>query len=335
MRRKKVYLLLTVFFICATYALFAGGGQEMKSEGPVSLRYPHWFFGHGGSFQEWINGAVDSFEAANPNVKVEREQVPFDQYWDKLDTAVAGGNAPDVAAFGPSNLGKYIEAGVLLPLNDLVDMEDINKNFSPLQTKDLPNAAPDGKTYGLAFDSGFYLPLYRPSVFKDAGVGSYATNADDFVAMAQKLTSSDRLGFAFMNMPGNWNEQRIDITIWALGFGGHWGDAKGKPTLNSPEMVKAVSYLKKLHDLKVVPRDTDKGTYRKMFGTGNVATLIDGMWMYGLAVGWDETAKNDFETAKMPFPTQRVAAFYECNSIMAATEHPSEAAALIQHVSND
>ena len=334
MKTIRVVAILVVFCIFIGISAFAGGSQEAEEEGPVSLRFPHWFFGHGGSFAEWINGAVDSFEAANPNVSVEREQVPFDQYWDKLDTAVAGGNAPDIAAFGPSKLGRYIEAGVLLPLNDLIDMDDINSNFSTLQTEDIPKAAPDGKTYGLAFDSGFYLPLYRPSVLKDAGVGSFAKNPDEFVEMAQKLTTSDRFGFAFMNMPGNWNEQSIDITIWSIAFGGHWGDAAGKPTLNSTEMVKAVSYLNKLHELKTVPRDTDKGTYRKMFGTGNVGTLIDGMWMYGLAVGWDPSAAKDFDAAAMPFSTQRVAAFYECNSITAASKHPEEAAALIQHLVN-
>ncbi len=301
----------------------------------VTLRFPHWFFGHGSSFADWINGAVDAFEKENPNIKVDREQVPYDQYWDKLDTAIAGGNAPDVAAFGPSNLGKYIEAGTLIPLNDLIDMADVKKNFSPLQTSDIPKAAQDGKTYALAFDSGFYLPLYRPSVFKSAGIKKFATTPEEFIDMAKKLTTSERFGFAFMNVPGNWNEQQLDISIWVVGLGGHWGNVQGKPTLNTPQMIKAVGYLKTLHDLKVTPRDTDKGTYRKMFGTGKVATLIDGMWMYGLSVGWDATAENDFDTAPLPFPTQHVAAFYECNGILKDSQHPKEAAKLISYLSND
>jgi len=140
-RRSWKRFLVIVVFLSIACAVF--------SEDQVTLRFPHWFFGHGSSFADWINGAVDAFEKENPNIKVDREQVPYEQYWDKLDTAIAGGNAPDIGAFGPSNLGKYIEAGTLIPLNDLIDMADVKKNFSSLQTVEIPRAAADGKTYAL------------------------------------------------------------------------------------------------------------------------------------------------------------------------------------------
>lgn len=300
----------------------------------ITLRYPHWFFGHGGSFEEWINGAVDAFEAENPNIRVEREQVPFDIYWDKLSTSIAGGNPPDVAAFGPVQLGKFISAGSLLPLNDLINMEDVNLNFSSLQKESIPSAAPDGKTYGLAFDSGFYLPLYRPSVFKEAGIEKYANTPEEFIEMTKKLTGKGKYGYAFMVKPGNYTEAYIDYVIWTIGLGGHFGTNDGKPALNSPEVIKAMSYLKQLFDAKVIPLDTDKGTYREMFATKAVATIIDGMWMYGLSIGWDPSAEGDFMTAPLPFPTQRVAGFYECNSVMAGSKYPKEAAKLVEYLSN-
>ena len=213
-------------------------------------------------------------------------------------------------------------------------MNDVNKNFSNLQTKEIPATAKDGKTYALAFDSGFYLPLYRPSVLAEAGVQSFATTPEEFIAMAQKLTSKSRFGYAFMDVAGNYTEEFIDLAIWTIGLGGNWTDKNGRPTLDSAEVVKAVTYLKQLYDLNVTTRDTDKGTYRKMFALGKAATIIDGMWMYGLSNGWEPATKSDFAVANLPFPTQRVAAFYECNAILKATKHPKEAANLIQTISN-
>ena len=331
--KRQFTCILCIALMVFTVNLFAAGTTEKSTE-KVTIRYPHWFFGHGGNFEQWINGAVDGFEKKYPNVHVEREQVPYDTYWDKLDTGLASGNPPDVAAFW-FNLRKYIEAGALMPLNDLIDMNDVNKNFSPFQTKSIPEAAPDGKTYGLAFDTGFYLPMYRPSVFRSAGIAKYATDLDEFFTQSQKLMTKDRYGYAFVTQAGNWGEQIINLSTWTIALGGHWGDTKGRPTLDSKEVIQAVTYLKKLFDMGAVPKDVAHGDFRKMFATGHVGTLIDGVWVYGLANGWDPETKTDFATAPLPFPTQRVAGFYECNSIFKACKHPKEAAALIQFISND
>lgn len=338
LRVLRMVLVFSLGVLVATLS-FAAGAQEdddgMEEE-QIVLRYPHWFFGHGGNFEEWINGAVDAFEAEYPNIQVEREHVPYDQYWEQLDIAIASGNAPDVAAFG-GNLAKYVAAGALTPLNDLIDMEDVERNFSALQTELIPAAdSEEGRTFALAFDSGFYLPLYRPSLFEEEGIREFPTTPDAFVDMARELTAGDRYGYAFMNNPGNYNEQRIDLIIWTVGLGGHYVDrSTGEPALDSPEVIQAVTYLKELHDAGAVPRDTDKGTYRKMFATKNVAVIIDGMWMHGLAIGWDETAAGDFETADTPFPTRRVPGFAEVNAILADSEHKEEAALLIQYLANE
>jgi multiple sugar transport system substrate-binding protein len=330
---KRFVVLLPLLLLSTALAL-AGGKQEPGAGEKVQLDFPHWFFGNEGNFGEWLNGAVDAFQQKYPNIQVNRQKSAYAQYWDQIDTRIAAGNPPDVASFWSANLGKYIGAGALAPLNDLIDMADVKANFSPLQTRDIVAMSNDGKTYCLAFDSGFYLPLYRPSVFKQAGISAYAKTPDEFVDMVGKLSTEGKFGYAFLDVAGNWQEEIIDLFIWTIGFGGQYGDANGKPTLNTPEIVKAVTYLKKMFDAGSVPKDTDKATYQKMFGAGKVGTLIDGMWMYGLLLSSDSTLKGDFATAPLPFPTQRVAAFFEGNSIPKASKHPKEAAKLVEFLSN-
>ena len=42
------------------------------------------------------NGIVDAFQKENPDITVRMEVLPYDQYWTKLTTELAGGKAPDV-----------------------------------------------------------------------------------------------------------------------------------------------------------------------------------------------------------------------------------------------
>ncbi len=340
MQKRRIllgFLVLCLFcWFLVPGSLFAGGKQETKSASPTGkavLRFPHWYFGHGGTFQEWIEGACNQFMKDHPNVSIDGYSVAYEEFWNKLDTAIAGGNPPDILALDNVTLGKYIDNGHALPLNKLVDMDAINRDFNSIQTKGVVAAAKDGQTYLVAHSFGWYMPMYRPSVFEKVGLDGYAKTPDEFVEMTKKITKTGIKGYAAMIMPGNSKEGLIDLSIWTIGQGGHYGK-NGKPTLNSPEVIEAVTYLKKLFDADVLPRDTEKGTYRKMFGTGNVGTLIDGPWMYGLSVGWDPTAKDDYKIAALPFRTQHPAGFYEGQAVSSKTKFPKDAAALVTYLAS-
>lgn len=329
----KLSMLFLVFMAVISLSLFGckttAAAETTATGEKIELTFPHWFFSHGGTFDVWIIAAVEEFVKQNPNIEVNGYAVGYDEFWDKIDIAIAGGNPPDIIAAHNSNLGKYIAAGALLPLEDLINMNDVKNNWSVLQKEGVPAASSDGKTYLLTSDMGFYLPMYRPSVFKKAGITEYAKTPEEFIEMTKKLAKTGIKGYAAMINPGNWQEGLYDLAIWTIGLGGHYGK-DGLPTLNSPEVIKAVTYLKQLFDAGVMPKEVDKGTYRKMFATGDVGTLIDGPWIYEMAVGWDSSVKGDYEVADLPFPTQRVTSFFEGLSISSKSKHPKEAAKLIE-----
>ena len=296
----------------------------------IVLQFPHWFFSHGDAFGEWIEPAIAEFEELHPGVTVNGYAVAYNEYWDKLDTAIASNAAPDVFAPNNTNLSKYIEAGAVLALDDYINMDDVHNNFASIQTESVVGAAPDGKTYTLISDMGYYLPMYRPSVFQKAGIETYPTTPEEFIAAMGKLSTVDGVvPYACMTTPGNYAEGAIDLSIWIIGLGGHYGK-DGLPTLDSAEVIQAFNYLKQLYDAGYIVKDTDKGTYRKMFATGNVGTLIDGQFMYSMLLGWDPTVEGDYEVADLPFPTQRCSAFYEGLSVSSTTKYPKEAAALVE-----
>ena len=59
----------------------------------VEIRFTWW---GDTTRNEMYNQICDRFEEANPDIKVIRESGSWNDYWDKLATQVAGGNAPDV-----------------------------------------------------------------------------------------------------------------------------------------------------------------------------------------------------------------------------------------------
>ena len=286
-----------------------------------------WVTGEATSTEKWLMEEVKKFQELNPNIIINGTNVAYQEFWEKIDLALAGGNPPDVWALNTTNFGKYVENNALLALDDYYNMDDLRKNFTSLQTELL--LGPDGKTYAQATYVGFYLPLYRPSVFKEAGISEYAKTPDEFIEMLKKLQSGGRYGYSFMVLPGNYVDAFYDYILWTIGFGGHF--AKGdQPALNSPENIEAMTYLKKIFDAGLVPKDIDKSTVRKMLATKKIGTLIDGMWVQGIAAAEDPTVEGDFASAPLPFPTQRVASFTEPLVASAVTKHPKEAAKFLE-----
>lgn len=65
---------------------------------------------------------IEMYEEENPHVTIEAEYSGFDGYFDKLNTQLAAGNAPDVIQFG-GNLNDFVARDVILPLDDYVGNE--------------------------------------------------------------------------------------------------------------------------------------------------------------------------------------------------------------------
>ncbi|HHW32236.1 MAG TPA: extracellular solute-binding protein [Clostridiaceae bacterium] len=301
--------------------------KEEQTKEEIVLTFPHWYFSHGGSFDRWAYEAIDEFMEKNPGIKIDGFPVAYEEYWAKMDIAIAAGTSNDIMAFG-SNVGKYILNGHLLPLNDYIDMEDFKNNFNDIQNVNIPQFAPDGKTYIVANVSAYYMPIYRPSVLKKAGWEEFPKSYEEFFKMLGDLKNIGVTPYAMMTNPGNFNEQFIDIGIWIISQGGHW-TKDNKPNLDSKEVIQAYKMIKELYDAGYIIKDTDKGTYRQMFGSGDVGVLIDGPWVYGQAYTVDPTVEGDFAVAPIFFTNGKYSAGWEGFSASSKTKYPEICGKLI------
>ena len=71
----------------------AGSGGAAASGEPVTLRFAWW---GSDSRHKTTQKVIDAYEAEHPNVTINGEFGEFSGYWDKLATATAAGDAPDI-----------------------------------------------------------------------------------------------------------------------------------------------------------------------------------------------------------------------------------------------
>lgn len=87
----------------------AGSDQDLR----VS-----WYGGQ--PVHEGVEGALDAFSEDHADLQITEEKSPYDDYWDKLATQLAGGDGPDVVRMSMSWFLEYAERGALLDLEPFV-----------------------------------------------------------------------------------------------------------------------------------------------------------------------------------------------------------------------
>lgn len=94
------------------------GTTASGAGGQTEIRFTWW---GDTKRHEVYNSICDRFEAQNPDIKVIREFGSFQDYWDKLATQVAGGNAPDVFGMHPQYVSDYAGRNALADLQPYID----------------------------------------------------------------------------------------------------------------------------------------------------------------------------------------------------------------------
>ena len=123
-----------------------GSAPATESAAPVTLRY--FTFSAAPDHVKDLDAIVKAFEAENPNITITVETAPYDQYFTKLQTALAGGTAPDTFEVNYENFVTYQESGSLLDLSD-ASSKDAGYDAAVYAPESLAALAKDGKQLGL------------------------------------------------------------------------------------------------------------------------------------------------------------------------------------------
>lgn len=182
---------------------------------------------------------------------------------DLLTAGLAGSGLPDMV-LGPNDaIGVFVDAGLLLPLDDLFDVSNYPFNIGAAQV--------GGETYGIPTNAGNHLMLmYNKSLVPEA-----PDTWEELIATAKEVEANnpDVQGFAYNLTEPFW------FVPFVYGFGGTVYDTDGNMVLDSQAWVDAYQFV---HDLKfteeVVPSECDYNCTNDLFKEGSVAMILMGDW---------------------------------------------------------
>ncbi|WP_340032761.1 extracellular solute-binding protein [Paenibacillus sp. FSL K6-1122] len=170
----------------------AGNGNDNGTTegGQVELRIMWW----GDQKRADItNEALKVFQAKYPDIKISGEFAPSSGYFDKLNTQLASGTAPDIFFLG-GNVVDYAKKDVLLNLDPYVGNE---LNLDGMDETMIEYGRLDGKLQHISAGANARGIVVNKALFEKAGVPLPASDWDwtDYAAISKEL--SDKLGDGF------------------------------------------------------------------------------------------------------------------------------------------
>jgi multiple sugar transport system substrate-binding protein len=263
---------------------------------------------------------VEAFQAEHPDIQVNIEVVPWANYWEKLQTAAAGGELYDVFWMNGPNFPVYASKGVLTDLKDLIAKDSIDTSVYPQAMLDLYTL--EGDVYGLPKDFDTIGLYYNKDMFDAAGVDY--PNADwtwdDFSKAATALTKDGNWGFAstLEDQPGYWN--------WIYANDGQVIAEDGTKVLfDSPANCDTMKFLYGFVERGESPdgatlSSLDPST--QLFPGGRVAMITSGSWMARTYAD----AEPNIGVAPLPMGKKHATIIHGLsNVIWSGTQHPAEA----------
>lgn len=295
---KKLAILLLVTMM-STFVLSACGGSKdntasktgdsatpapEKQEEVVEIKFTVW--GEPGTTGPETQ-LTEEFNKTHPNIKVIFEPIPGDGYGTKLTTSLAAGNAPDVFLIGEGDYFKYVDKGVVEPLDDYL-AKDTEFSTDLFHAGILEQGNINGTQYYLPKDFNPLSLWYNKKLFDEAGV-EYPNDSwtwTDLKEAAKKLTKKDDKGkiTQFGYNASKW-EYSVYSYLWSNGADITNEDGtKADGYMNSPETIAAleeyVAMSKSADKVSPTPQDAETlGGDGSMFMTDKLAMMITGRWV--------------------------------------------------------
>ena len=340
-RSFKPYLAAAAFAATATLlAGCAGGGggaaDPAKPADPdekVTLDFAFW----GNDIRaDLYSQVIDAFEEEHPNITVNESFLGFPEFWEKRQTEAAGGGLPDVMQFDYSYLRQYAENGLLLDLTPYLG--------DAIQTDPIKESVLD---IGKVADGQFAIPIStnawgmytNPKLLEQVGVEEFAGGSwEDYTDWMAEVSAAGG-GTVFGGTDYTGRIQNFEIQLRAndkflfsedgeLGFTeddlkAFWED--GAKVRDSGGVVGA----QKLEEIYPLSAFDSAITASELtwdnFGGGYLGNLGEGYTELGLIAPpvTVEGAKDLYQKPSM------------LHAASAKTEHPVEAAMLIDFLIND
>ena len=227
-------------------------------------------------------------------INVDVQGIPWGNVNDKLTTAVASGNGPDVVQIGISFLPSFVNAGALLDLHPYLAKNPTLKSSNFLSGVSAARMNPKGKVLTLPWVSDVRILFYRTDIFAQTGISGPPKTWAQLLADAQKLAARGNGQYGFY-IP-QWDSALPVELTWQAGGN---VTANGKVSFNSAAFRTAANFYVSLYKAKVVPTASDFDQTQG-FVSGVAPMLISGPYLAGAINGAAPNLKGKWKVALLP-----------------------------------
>lgn len=233
---------LTMLFLAACNS----GSRRVEDVGGGSINLEFWHY-LSGPHGEAVDDLLRKFEAANPGITVRGVfQGNPGQLKQKLDGSFAAGgdNNPAISLMYENWTDDFVARGYMDPVSNYFDGEN---GLSDAEQKDFVRAFVEGNTWDgklvtLPFNKSIYLLHMNMDMLSAAGYTTAPKTRVEFADVIRKTTIQSNGRTATYGMGVIPKGEALTTLIFAAGGG--LVDSQGRPTLNAPEAVDALTWLK-------------------------------------------------------------------------------------------
>jgi raffinose/stachyose/melibiose transport system substrate-binding protein len=228
---------------------------------------------------------LEDYSKENSNINFEVDTYVNETYKNKIKTAIAVNEAPDIFFTWGSGFAKpFVEAGSVLPLDGYIENETLDK----IKSGSLDNFTYNGKLYGLPMYSWAGILYCNEELFDKYDIKLPET-FDELLGSIEKFNKNGIVPIA-AGEKERWPGVLLHniLTIRTVGIEKSQNAINGDENFNQEEFIEAVKLLEKLVDVGAFDKDVIKMTKDEAeasFINGEVAMYYMGNWS---TASWDE-----------------------------------------------
>lgn len=241
MNSKRTIAVLAAATLTAGLAACSTGGGGDEGETTISF----WTHTHPPMIEVYED-LIAQYEEANPNVTIDYQTIPNNEFNTKMLTSLSNGSGPDIINMDDSALrGDYIPKGLLAAVDPAAlgagSVDEVIERYVPGTLAGAQGE--DGALYGLPSEFNGTALAINVQHFADAGLDPETTPLetwDDVYEAGKALIAAGHTqAFSFLYLHSGWYSQQLQTLLHQTGGAIADGD---EGTLDTPEAIDALQW---------------------------------------------------------------------------------------------
>ncbi|MFC3704906.1 ABC transporter substrate-binding protein [Devosia honganensis] len=154
-------------FLMGSSALLAAGAFGLGPARAQSAGLRLFWWG-GQARADRTLGVADLYSETTGAPPLQGEFLAWDDYWTRLATQVAGGNAPDIYQMDYRFIVEYATRNAIVPLDEFVESGVLN--LDDFDEDQIEGGRVNGQLYGLSLGANSVATLVNTAAFEEAGI---------------------------------------------------------------------------------------------------------------------------------------------------------------------